>query len=93
MQNIKHPAARILQPLDDPIYRPRQIAEKIGKHPEVVRQHIRAGAMKSVRLGRRSIGVRASEVQRWLDAMNAGDPAAFAMPPRKGEPTNRGEPT
>jgi excisionase family DNA binding protein len=60
-------------PLDDPIYRPRVIAERTGKHPETVRQAIRAGEMKAIKLGKRSIGVRASEVQRWLDDLQKQD--------------------
>jgi excisionase family DNA binding protein len=59
-------------PLDDPIYRPRTIAERTGKHYETVTSAIRAGQMKAIRLGKRSIGVRASEVQRWLDKLQEG---------------------
>ena len=71
-------------PLDDPFYRPRVIAEKTGKNYDTITAAIRAGALKGVKLGKRSIGVRASEVQRWLDALEAGDPAASARPEPKG---------
>jgi predicted DNA-binding transcriptional regulator AlpA len=79
-------------PLDDPFYRPRIIAERTGKHYDTVTAAIRVGALKGVRLGKRSIGVRASEVQRWLDALEAGDPAASMRPEPKGiseEPAGR----
>lgn len=56
-------------PLDDPIYRPKTIAERTGAHIETIRQAIRRGDMQRIRLGKRAIGVRASEVQRWLDRM------------------------
>jgi len=71
-------------PLDDPFYRPKVIAEKMGKNYDTITAAIRAGALKGVKLGKRSIGVRASEVQRWLDALAAGDPAASARPEHKG---------
>jgi predicted DNA-binding transcriptional regulator AlpA len=71
-------------PLDDPFYRPKVIAEKTGKNYDTITAAIRAGALKGVKLGKRSIGVRASEVQRWLDALAAGDPAASASPEPKG---------
>jgi hypothetical protein len=71
-------------PLDDPFYRPRVIAEKTGKNYDTITAAIRAGALKGVKLGKRSIGVRASEVQRWLDALEAGDPRASTKPERKG---------
>ena len=71
-------------PLDDPFYRPKAIAEKTGKNYDTITAAIRAGALKGVKIGRRSIGVRASEVQRWLDALEAGDPRASAKPEPKG---------
>lgn len=78
-------------PLDDPIYRPRTIAERTGKGYDSITAAIRAGALKGIKLGKRSIGVRASEVQRWLDALEAGDPAATARPEPKGS-DRRNEP-
>ena len=71
-------------PLDDPFYRPKVIAERTGKNYDSITAAIRAGALKGVKLGKRSIGVRASEVQRWLKALEAGDPRASARPERKG---------
>ena len=71
-------------PLDDPFYRPKVIAERTGKNYDTITAAIRAGALKGVKLGKRSIGVRASEVQRWLDALEAGDPAASARAEPKG---------
>jgi predicted DNA-binding transcriptional regulator AlpA len=59
--------------LSDPYFRPRKIAEVTGRHYNTITAAIRTGQMKADRLGKRSIGVRASEVQRWLDAMNGGD--------------------
>ena len=70
-------------PLDDPFYRPKVIAERTGKNYDTITAAIRAGALKGVKLGKRSIGVRASEVQRWLDALEAGDPAASVRPEPK----------
>lgn len=70
-------------PLDDPFYRPRVIAERTGKNYDTVTAAIRAGALKGVKLGKRSIGVRASEVARWLGALEAGDPTATAKPEPK----------
>jgi hypothetical protein len=69
-------------PHEDPCYRPTKAAEISGKHPETIRQLIRAGVLKGIPLGRRSVGVRASELRRWMAAMEAGDPAAF-LPARK----------
>jgi len=66
-------AARAL-PLDDPIYRPNTIAERTGRHAESIRRAIRLGEMTAVRLGKRAIGVRASEVARWLDALQKEAP-------------------
>jgi excisionase family DNA binding protein len=71
-------------PLDDPFYRPRVIAERTGKNYDTITAAIRAGSLKGVKLGKRSIGVRASEVQRWLSALEAGDPAASMRPEPKG---------
>jgi excisionase family DNA binding protein len=71
-------------PLDDPFYRLRVIAERTGKHYDTIAAAVRAGSLKGVKLGKRSIGVRASEVQRWLDALEAGDPAASMRPEPKG---------
>jgi excisionase family DNA binding protein len=79
----RKPARRL--PLDDPIYRPRVIAERTGKNYHTITAAIRAGEMRKVRLGKRSIGVRASEVQAWLDRLenkygrsddNAGRPGS-----------------
>jgi excisionase family DNA binding protein len=56
-------------PLDDPFYRPRKISELTGIHVETIRLEIRKGKMKAEMLGKRAIGVRASEVQRWLDGL------------------------
>jgi predicted DNA-binding transcriptional regulator AlpA len=70
MKELSYQAAKRL-PLDDPIYRPRIIAERTGKAYDTITAAIRAGQMKRVKLGKRSIGVRASEVQRWLDSMQA----------------------
>ena len=62
-------------PLDDPFYRPKRIAELTGKHYGSVTLAIRKGELKASKIGKRSLGVRASEVQRWLDAMN-GEPSS-----------------
>jgi excisionase family DNA binding protein len=80
---LKQPARPL--PLDDPIYRPRVIGERTGKHAETIRKAIRAGELRGVRLGSRSIGVRASEVQRWLDALAAGGSAAPKGPKRRAQ--------
>jgi excisionase family DNA binding protein len=61
-------------PLDDPFYRPATIADRTGRHPETIRQAIRRGDIKGTRIGKRAIAVRASEVQRWLDSLNAPRP-------------------
>src|SRR5262245_1182862 len=68
-------------PHEDPCYRPNKAGEISGHNAEFIRQAIRKGVLKGVRLGRRSVGVRASELARWMAAMEAGDPAAF-MPSR-----------
>ena len=52
-----------------PVLPPEAIAERTGKNYDTITAAIRAGALKGVKIGRRSIGVRASEVQRWLDAL------------------------
>jgi hypothetical protein len=70
---MKATAARAL-PLDDPSYRPNTIAERTGRHAESIRRAIRLGEMTAVRLGKRAIGVRASEVARWLDALQKEAP-------------------
>ena len=82
-QNDEAAAARVLaatDPLADRFYRPRQIAERTGRHYVSVLKAISAGELKAQKLGRRAIGVRASEVQRWLDAMNRQD-----VPAERGE--------
>lgn len=62
--------------LTDPYLRPKKIAEVTGKHYNTVTLAIRKDEMKAVRLGKRSLGVRASEVQRWLDSLqNEGEAA------------------
>jgi excisionase family DNA binding protein len=76
-------------PLDDPFYRPRVIAERTGRHPEAIREAIRRGEMKATKIGKRSIAVRASEVQRWLDALNGNGPALGAE--RDGGPAASSE--
>ena len=72
-------------PHEDPCYRPNKAGEISGHNAEFIRQAIRAGVLKGVRLGRRSVGVRASELKRWLAAMEAGDAGAF-LPPRTKKP-------
>ena len=66
-------AARVLaaaDPLADRFYRPRQIAEQTGRHYVSIIKAIGAGELKAQKLGKRAIGVRASEVARWLASMN-----------------------
>jgi len=57
--------------LRDPYVRPRRIAEITGRHYNTVTAAIRTGQMKADRLGKRSIGVRLSELQRWIDSLQA----------------------
>jgi excisionase family DNA binding protein len=59
-----------IDPLADRFYRPRQIAERTGRHYATIIKAIGRGEMKAQRLGKRSIGVRASEVARWLSQLN-----------------------
>jgi excisionase family DNA binding protein len=59
--------------LSNPYFRPRKIAEVTGRHYNTITAAIRSGELKADKLGKRAIGVRASEVQRWLDAMNDGE--------------------
>jgi predicted DNA-binding transcriptional regulator AlpA len=66
--------------LSDPFFRPRQIAEITGRHYHSITAAIRAGEMKAQKLGKRAIGVRASELQRWLDSMNSGEQEAPDAP-------------
>jgi hypothetical protein len=61
--------------LSDPYMRPRQIAEITGRYYHSITAAIRAGEMKADKLGKRSIGVRSSEVQRWIDSWNDGGAA------------------
>jgi predicted DNA-binding transcriptional regulator AlpA len=54
-------------PLDDPIYRPRKIAECTGLNYYTIIDAIASGQLgPKVQLGKRAIGVRASGVDRWL---------------------------
>jgi excisionase family DNA binding protein len=73
-------------PLDDPIYRPNTIAERTGAHIGTIRNAIRRGEMQTVRLGKRAIGVRASEVGRWLDNLQKQAPAPKPILPRQRRP-------
>lgn len=51
---------------------PEQVAEQLGIHPETVRQHLRAGLIPAVRIGRQW-----RILQTTVDAMLAGEiPAA-----------------
>ena len=63
-------------PLDDPIYRPRRIAELTGLNYYTVIDIIASGAMgPKIELGKRAIGVRASGVDRWLHSRKSGKDA------------------
>jgi predicted DNA-binding transcriptional regulator AlpA len=61
--------------LSDPFLRPRQISEATGLHYITIGNAIRRGDLKAQRLGKRALGVRSSEVARWLASLN-GEEAA-----------------
>jgi excisionase family DNA binding protein len=60
----------VKDPLADRFYRPRLIAERTGRHYVTVLKAIADGELKAQRVGRRALGVRASEVERWLASFN-----------------------
>jgi excisionase family DNA binding protein len=65
-------------PHHDPFYRVKQIAEFTGKHEMTVRKAIYSGALRSQKLGPRSVGSRASWVNAWLSKLAEAKPEGEA---------------
>jgi len=61
---------------DDPVYPLRDIARRWHVHVDTVRRRIAAGELKAVRLSPRRLGLRASEVERYLREREGLPPAA-----------------
>jgi predicted DNA-binding transcriptional regulator AlpA len=59
----------VVSPLADPFIRPKKLAEATGKHPQSIYNAILAGELKAQRLGRRSLGIRTSEANRWISSL------------------------
>lgn len=74
-------------PLDDPIYRPRVIAERTGLNYYTIIEAIKSGGLgPKVQLGKRAIGVRGSDVLRWVESKKRlGKPAKPQAAPNEPE--------
>lgn len=55
----------------DQVYTINEAATMIGVSPETLRRRIKEGKIKMLRMSPARVGIRSSEVQRFLDAAEA----------------------
>jgi excisionase family DNA binding protein len=65
----------IPSPHPDPVRSKAYLAEKLGVHLATVERAIKAGRIKAIRISERRVGIRESEIERYL-AENEIRPAA-----------------
>jgi hypothetical protein len=80
-------------PRSDPIVPMRNAATELGVHPSTLKRYAGAGLLRLWRVGPRKLGVRRSELERFLAANRPahGPPESSGEPPPQVRPPSRAE--